>query len=204
MKTRRVPTSSTRRPLRRESPGSVTGGSLWTWLTSAASWPRMVSRKKSISGSSERRTGSCCLLYVDLLRKNRHTSDHGRCGGCTVSSRLVSKDAGRRQRWETADALRQDWVRRSDLAEILCADMDVHHRLATMVRLTSTPPRLSLTLQNLFGLQKDTGMHGEQYSLLTVMFCKAVSIDLRCTAERRRCCLRHLRVPVKLPLAEAQ
>lgn len=27
-------------------------------------------------------------------------------------------------------------------------------------------------LQNLYGVQADTGMHGNQYSLLTVVFCK--------------------------------
>lgn len=47
-------------------------------------------------------------------------------------------------------------------------------RLATMVSGVEAPLWPIMTLQNLFGLQKDTGMHGEQYSLLTVMFCKIV------------------------------
>lgn len=32
--------------------------------------------------------------------------------------------------------------------------------------------KTGLGTMNLFGLQKDTGMHGTQYSLLTVMFCE--------------------------------
>ena len=58
--------------------------------------------------------------------------------------------------------------------------------------------KTGLGTMNLYGLQADTGMVGNQYSLLTVVFCEWLR-DAGACAERHRCGICYLRVPVQLP-----